>query len=87
MKSAMLFFALAGSVGAQVPTGMISGVIRDPSGAAIAGASVRVVNLATNLARAEANSEQGPGAMTSHEFGLKLAVEERQALIAFLKTL
>jgi hypothetical protein len=29
----------------------------------------------------------GPGAIRGHEFGLKLATEERQALIAFLQTL
>jgi hypothetical protein len=29
----------------------------------------------------------GPGAIQGHEFGLKLAPEDKQALIAFLKTL
>jgi hypothetical protein len=29
----------------------------------------------------------GPGAIKGHEFGLKLAADDRQALIAFLKTL
>jgi hypothetical protein len=59
MKKAVLLFALIGSAGAQVPTGTIAGVIRDPSGAPVATARVKVVNLATNLARTEAGSEQG----------------------------
>ena len=29
----------------------------------------------------------GPGAIRGHEFGLKLSPDDRQALIAFLKTL
>jgi hypothetical protein len=29
----------------------------------------------------------GPGPVKGHEFGLKLAADDRQALIAFLKTL
>jgi hypothetical protein len=29
----------------------------------------------------------GPGLIKGHEFGLKLAPEDREALIAFLKTL
>src|SRR5713101_6957131 len=59
MKNAMLLFALVGSVGAQVPTGTIAGVVRDPSGAAVSGARLKVVSLATNVARTEASSEQG----------------------------
>jgi hypothetical protein len=55
----MLFFALIGSLGAQVPTGAIVGVVRDSSGGAVSGARVKAVSLATNLARTEASSEQG----------------------------
>ena len=39
MKNMMVFFALIGAVGAQVPTGTIAGVVRDPSGAGVAGDS------------------------------------------------
>jgi hypothetical protein len=59
MKNAILFFALVGSIGAQVPTGAIAGVILDPSGAPVSGARLKVVNLATNVARTETSSEQG----------------------------
>ena len=59
MKNTMLFFALIGTVGAQVPTGTIAGVVRDPSGAPVAHARVKVVNLATNVPRTEATSDQG----------------------------
>jgi hypothetical protein len=59
MTKAILFLVLAGSVAAQVPTGSIAGVVRDPSGAAVAGAPVKVVSLATNVARTETTSEQG----------------------------
>ena len=51
MKTAILLFALIGSIGAQVPTGTIAGVIVDPSGAPVPGARLKVVNLATNIAR------------------------------------
>ncbi|MBZ5619592.1 MAG: carboxypeptidase regulatory-like domain-containing protein [Acidobacteriia bacterium] len=59
MKIEMLFFVLAGTVAAQVPTGTIAGVVRDPSGAAMSGARLKVVSLATNVARTETSSEQG----------------------------
>jgi hypothetical protein len=39
------------SIEAQVPTGTILGTVKDPSGGAIAGASVRVTNSATDLSR------------------------------------
>jgi hypothetical protein len=59
MKATALFLALSASLSAQVPTGSIAGVVRDPSGTAVPGASLKVVNLATNLVRTETSSEQG----------------------------
>ena len=59
MKEAILFFTLIGLASAQSPTGTIAGVIRDPTGAAVAGARLEVVNLATGLSRTAASSEEG----------------------------
>jgi len=55
----MLFFALLGGASAQVPTGTIAGVVRDPSGAAVSGARLSVINLATRIKRTESTSEKG----------------------------
>jgi hypothetical protein len=55
----MLSFALIGCAGAQVPSGAIAGVVRDPAGTPVARARVKIVNLATNLVRAETSSEEG----------------------------
>ena len=59
MKFAMLFFLAVVAASAQVPTGTIAGVVRDPSGAAVSGARLTVVNAATQIARTETTSEQG----------------------------
>jgi hypothetical protein len=59
MKSAMLFLTLTVVGSAQVPTGTIAGVVRDPSGAAVSGVRLTVVNVATKIARSETTSEQG----------------------------
>ncbi|HKE20876.1 MAG TPA: carboxypeptidase regulatory-like domain-containing protein [Bryobacteraceae bacterium] len=59
MKHSALFFALACVAGAQSPAGSIAGVVRDPSGAAVTGARVKVVSSATGLARSEITPEQG----------------------------
>ena len=44
---------------AQIPTGTIAGIVSDPSGATVAGASLTAVNLATGLTRTTTASEQG----------------------------
>src|SRR5262245_15433091 len=55
----LLALVAANSVRAQAPTGIIAGMVRDPSGAAVTGAQVKLVSLATGLTRAVATSEQG----------------------------
>src|SRR6476660_6004441 len=44
---------------AQAPVGAISGVVRDPSGAGLAAAQVKVRSLVTGLERSEAAAAQG----------------------------
>ena len=59
---AMLFLMAlvgVGSARAQAPTGTIAGVVRERSGAVFTGAHVKLVNVATGLARAATTSEQG----------------------------
>ena len=58
-ESAALFFTLAGFAMGQAPTGAIAGVVRDPSGAAVSAAQVKVVSAATGLPRAIATSARG----------------------------
>src|SRR5215468_9029574 len=57
MRITLLCFALSAS--GQVPTGTIAGVVRDPLGAAVSGARLKVVNAATKIARTETTSEKG----------------------------
>src|SRR6516162_4658876 len=54
----MLLFAVF-MVRAQLPTGTIAGVVRDPSGAAVSGARIKVVSVATNESRNETTSQSG----------------------------
>src|SRR5262245_644400 len=61
---AILVFTLIQNATAQTPTGIISGVVRDPSGAAIVAAPIRSMNLSTGLARTVFSSEQGDYAFT-----------------------
>ncbi len=85
MKHAMLLsFVLIGSAGAQVPTGTIAGVIRDPSGAAVSNAQLKVVSLATNLARTETSSEQGDysfPALLTGEYEVSVEAEPFQRMV------
>jgi hypothetical protein len=59
MKNVVLLIAIVGNLSAQVPTGTIAGVVRDPSGAAVSGARLKVVSAATNESRTELTSAQG----------------------------
>jgi Carboxypeptidase regulatory-like domain len=59
MKFAMLFSLGVVAASAQVPTGAIAGVVRDPSRAAVSGARLTVVHTATKAARTETTSERG----------------------------
>jgi hypothetical protein len=54
-----LFFLLAYSSAAQSPTGTISGIVTDPTGATIAGAEVLVVNDATRVQFLGKTNEEG----------------------------
>ena len=47
------------SIEAQVPTGTILGAVKDPSGGAIAGASIKVTNSATDLSRSFTTEADG----------------------------
>src|SRR5215472_8467571 len=58
MKTVMLLL-VAFILKAQLPTGTIAGVIRDPSGAPVSGARIKVVSIATNESRNEATSQSG----------------------------
>src|SRR5215471_5588951 len=59
VENAILLFMLIGLASAQQPTGAIAGVVRDPSGAAVVGAQIKGVSVATGLARTVISSEQG----------------------------
>jgi len=54
-----LFFILVHSSAAQSPTGTISGIVTDPTGATIAGAEVLVVNDATRIQFPGQSNEEG----------------------------
>lgn len=55
----VLTFALAPSIRAQAPTGTISGVVQDESGAVVAGADVIVTNKGTGASRALRSGPDG----------------------------
>src|SRR5262245_4597673 len=59
-KAIAVVFAFTAGIGlAQAPVGAVVGVVRDPSGALIAGARVQVVSLATGVSRTGASNGQG----------------------------
>jgi hypothetical protein len=64
MKTGMLLFA-AFILKAQLPTGTIAGVVRDPSGAAVSGARIKLVSVATNDSRNETTSQSGDYSFSS----------------------
>ena len=59
LKVAILLMTFAGFASAQVPTGTIAGVARDPSGAALAKAHVSVKSPTTGFSRSSLTSERG----------------------------
>src|SRR6266852_6330647 len=56
---AIVFFTWIGFASAQAPTGTITGVAHDPSGAAVSGAPVKLTSQATGFARTAVTSAQG----------------------------
>src|SRR5262245_479539 len=83
MRVAILVFTLIGLASAQAPTGTIAGVVLDPTGAAVAGALVEVMNLATGLLRTTASSEAGDYSLPALLAG---EYEVRVALPGFQRT-
>ncbi len=59
IRAALLCLTWIGVASAQTPTGSIIGVVRDPSGAAVAAASVKVLRISTGLTRTIATSGTG----------------------------
>ena len=55
----LLFFLAVNSSSAQSPVGTISGIVNDPTGEAVAGAEVLVVNDATRVQYAGKSNEEG----------------------------
>src|SRR6202167_6782534 len=55
----LLLLFLAGTASAQVSTASINGVIRDPSGAVIPGASIVLTNVDTSVERTSTTNEAG----------------------------
>src|SRR5262245_46197083 len=54
-----LTFAFSGAALAQQPLGAISGVVTDPSGAVVTGATATAVSLATGTSRNAMTNDQG----------------------------
>jgi hypothetical protein len=63
--SVILILCLIQLATAQTPSGTIAGVVRDPSGSAIAGAQVRAVNVSLGLSRALSTVEDGDYGFTA----------------------
>src|SRR6266849_9126549 len=59
IRQSFLYLVCACTVLAQAPTGTIAGVARDPSGAAVSGAQVKLTSLTAGAARTGVTSEQG----------------------------
>src|SRR5262249_13749458 len=55
----VIFLVFSGLAWAQTPTGVISGVVRDPTGNAIPGTQVKVASASTGLVRELKSSEHG----------------------------
>ncbi|MDT5293931.1 MAG: hypothetical protein QOJ76_811 [Acidobacteriota bacterium] len=70
-----LVLALASPATAQVTTGALQGVVNDPNGAAVAGASVKVTNADTGAARETTTNAEGFYRVTNLTPGVNYTVE------------
>src|SRR5262245_14652694 len=76
MRLTLLSFLLACALFAQVDRGNIQGTITDPSGSVVAGAAVRIISPATNLAQSTVTGPSGTYAFFNLPIGLyNLSVE------------
>src|SRR5438270_1049920 len=57
--SSFLVVSLSPELQAQTATGSIAGTVKDPSGAAVSGATIRLTNVATNEARNTQSNDLG----------------------------
>jgi hypothetical protein len=69
VSAGFLFFLAAGTAKAQVDRGVISGTVKDSSGAAIVGAKVEVVNEDTRLSRVVETGAEGRYSAVSLSLG------------------
>ena len=74
---AIFFLVWMGCAAAQAPTGFVAGVVRDPSGAAVPAAQVKIENKSTGFARTVATSGTG-----DYSFAVLLA-GEYEVTVAF----
>jgi len=75
---AVLTFAFSGAALAQQPLGNISGVVTDPNGAVVTGATVTAVSLATGASRNATTNDQGFFLIPTLQAGdYKLTIEYR----------
>src|ERR1041384_876947 len=76
MRVILLTFVLACALFAQVDRGNIQGTVTDPTGAVVAGASVRIVSTATNVSQTTSTGPNGTYAFFNLPIGLyNLSVE------------
>jgi Carboxypeptidase regulatory-like domain len=69
---------------AQTPTGTIAGVVRDPSGAAVGGAQVKLTSRVSGFARSIVTSEQGDysfPALLAGEYEVSVAASGFQRMV------
>ncbi|HYY94231.1 MAG TPA: TonB-dependent receptor [Pyrinomonadaceae bacterium] len=72
----LIILLLAGTLGlAQVTTGSLQGIVRDPAGAAVAGATVRVTNSDTGVTRETTTNGEGLYRVTNLQPGQNYRVE------------
>src|SRR5260370_3824215 len=84
MKTTILFVALMELAHAQAPTSAIAGVVRDPSGLAVAGVRVKVASPSTGLERSVTVSEQGDysfPALLAGEYEVSVAAQGFQRIV------